>query len=134
MSGRALVAYFVLLGGMPTGACLLRVWVRQQNVSLGYVLHQKEERREALRVELRKLEVARASGRTPRALMTLAKSLGLGPARPHQFVGVTPAAAPSVSADAGPAGPSAGLRAGAASSGRASSGARAKRGSDAKPK
>ena len=122
---------------MPTGACLLRVWVRQQNVSLGYVLHQKEERREALRVELRKLEVARASGRTPRALMTLAKSLGLGPARPHQFVGVTPAAAPSAAADAGPAGPSGmsgGSRANAAASARASSGARAKRGSDAKPK
>lgn len=119
---------------MPTGACLLRVWVRQQNVSLGYVLHQKEERREALRVELRKLEVARASGRTPRALMTLARSLGLGPARPHQFVGVAAATTPSAPAAAAAPASSAGSRVGHAPADRPPSGARTKRGSDAKSK
>lgn len=89
---------------MPTAACLLRVWVRQQNVSLGYALHQNEERREALRVEVRKLEVARASGRTPRALMASARALGLGPARPHQFVGVGPADSAPPSGRGGPLG------------------------------
>lgn len=100
MSRRTFVAYFFLLGAMPTAACLLRVWVRQQNVSLGYVLHQHEGRLQALRVEVRKLEVARATGRTPRALMALAHDLGLGPARPHQFVGVS--APPSRGGDAKP--------------------------------
>ena len=92
MSARRALLFFVLLGSLPTAACLFRVWVRQQNVSLGYVLHQREERLASLRVEVRKLEVARAAGRTPRVLTALAANLGLGPARPHQFVGISAAA------------------------------------------
>lgn len=92
MSGLRLSLWFLALAVGPLSSALCRVWVRQQNVSLGYRLSQAEQAGEALRTEVRKLEVARAAGRTPPQVMAMAKALGLAPPTPQQFVAFDTAA------------------------------------------
>lgn len=86
--------WLVVIFAAPTASALMRVWVRQQAVSLGYQLHQAEQRSEALRADLQKVEVARAAGRTPQRVSAMAKALGMGPPTGSQVVVVRPYAAP----------------------------------------
>ena len=86
MSGARLVLWFVAIALAPTGSALWRVWVRQQTVSLGYQLHQAEQRGEALRAELQKVEVARAAGRTPQRVAAMARTLGMAPPSTPQLI------------------------------------------------
>lgn len=86
MSGLRLVTWMLTIVAVPLPAALARVWIRQQNVSLGYRLHQAEQRSEALRIELQKLEVARAGGRTPQRVAAMAKRLGLEPVQASQVL------------------------------------------------
>lgn len=86
VSGLRLVTWILAIVAVPLPAALARVWIRQQNVSLGYQLHQAEQHSEALRIELQKLEVARAGGRTPQRVAAMAKRLGLAPAQTSQVL------------------------------------------------
>lgn len=82
----------VVLVAVPTAAALLRVYVRQDCLALGYRLSVEQQRRDVLRAQLRKAELTRARGRTPAALGAMAERLHLGPPRPGQTLGA-PAAA-----------------------------------------
>ena len=86
MNTARIVVWMLAIVAVPLPAALARVWIRQQNVSLGYRLHQAEQHSEALRMELQKLEVARAGGRTPQRVAAMAKRLGLEPAQASQVL------------------------------------------------
>lgn len=81
------LAYLVLLVAVPTSAALLRVYVRQDCLALGYKLSVEQQRRDALRTQLRKAELTRARGRTPAALEAMASRLNLVPPKPGQTLG-----------------------------------------------
>lgn len=78
-----LLTYIVVLIAMPCTAALLRVYVRQECLDLGYRLSVQQQLRDTLRAEVRKAELERARGRAPAQLMEMAKRLHLGPPRMH---------------------------------------------------
>jgi len=70
---------------MPTGAGLLRVWVHQDLVRLGYQLSGEEKERARLEDLVRQLEIERAAERSPEQLLQWAAKLGLLPPNSHQI-------------------------------------------------
>lgn len=81
------VLFFCALSSVPVGAALVRVWLRQEAVAQGYLLSRAQQQREALRAQIRKLELEHAAGRTPVRLQRMATALGLVPATPDQIEG-----------------------------------------------
>ncbi len=86
------ISYFVLLIMMPCSAALLRVYVRQDCLALGYRLSVEQQRRDNLRADLRKAELERARGRAPAVLMSMAQRLHLAPPKPNQMGASKPTA------------------------------------------
>jgi len=94
--------YIFILALLPSAAALGRVYVRQDCLALGYQLSVQQQRRDALRAEVRKAELERARGRAPAELVQMARRLHLGPPRPDQNVGATPPTAKATKARAQP--------------------------------
>lgn len=76
----ALSLSVMLLGG------LLRIWVQQEIVQLGYSLSAEQAKQAELRAALQQIEVELATAHAPITLQLLAKRYGLAPARPEQIV------------------------------------------------
>lgn len=87
MAKAKLVGFFLLVATIPSAAALGRVWVRQECLALGYTLSVQQQRRDALRAQIRHAELTRASGRAPSALVGMADRLGLRAPRPSQLLG-----------------------------------------------
>jgi len=94
--------YIFVLALLPSVAALGRVYVRQDCLALGYQLSVQQQRRDALRAEVRKAELERARGRAPAALAQMAQRLHLGPPRPDQNVGAQAPTAKAAKARAQP--------------------------------
>lgn len=86
---RTLVRTGLLLVALlaPLGACLLKVWVHQDTIRLGYALSVAVQARDALTEERRRLQVELAAERAPANLMRLAARLGLAVPAPERLWG-----------------------------------------------
>ena len=72
----------------PLGAGLVRVWVNQDVVQIGYELSAEAERRRKLEALSEQLEVELAAERSPERLVRLARELGLSAPPPERLFGM----------------------------------------------
>jgi hypothetical protein len=78
--------FWVLVFLAPISAGILRVWVHQDIVRLGYQLSDLEKQRRVVRQQLQQYEIELAAEESPENLARVARKLGLRPPSPQQLL------------------------------------------------